>query len=82
MTDRHYHSFFGQSTRITTRDNITKIQAMITEETKKAVLLKLNNGDENWFPKLAIKSHYSPEKEISQIFLIDSWILERNKFAV
>lgn len=54
---------------------------MINGETEEDVLLKLNNGVENWFPKSTIKSHYSPEKEISQIFLIDSWILERKKIA-
>lgn len=81
MTYRQTQSFFGQSTRITTRDNTTKVQGMITGETEKAVLLKLNGGNENWFPKSTIKSHYSPEKEISQIFLIDSWILEKNKIA-
>jgi hypothetical protein len=51
---------------------------MITGETEKAVLLKLNSGAENWFPKSTIKSHYSPEKDVSQIFLVDLWILERN----
>ncbi len=29
--------------------------------------------------KLTIKSHYSPEKKIAQIFLIDSWIFEKDK---
>ncbi len=81
MPDRYTQSFFAQSTRITTRENTTKIEAMINGETEEDVLLKLNNGVENWFPKSTIKSHYSPEKEISQIFLIDSWILERKKIA-
>lgn len=54
---------------------------MITEETEKAVLLKLDSGAENWFPKSTIKSHYSPERDLSQIFLVDSWILERKKIA-
>jgi len=37
---------------------------------------------ENWFPKSTIKSQYSPEKESLQTFLIDSWIIEKNKIAV
>jgi hypothetical protein len=65
-----------------TRENTRKIQGVITEETEKAVLLKLNGGKENWFPKWTIKSHYSPDKKISQIFLIDLWILEENKIVV
>ncbi len=63
-------------------DEITKVQGIITGETEKAVLLKLNGGTENWFPKSTIKSHYSPEKEITQTFLIDSWIIEKNKIVV
>jgi hypothetical protein len=69
------------STRMTTRDNTTKVEGIITEETEKELFLKLETGHENWFPKSNIKSHYSSEKEILQIFLIDSWILERKKIA-
>jgi hypothetical protein len=61
---------------------LTKVQGIIAGETEKAVLLKFNNGAENWFPKSTIKSQYSPEKEITQTFLIDSWIIEKNKIAV
>lgn len=66
---------------ITTRDNTTKVWGVITGENEKDLLLKLNHGCEGWFPKSTIKSHYSPEKEISQIFLIDSRVLERNKIV-
>lgn len=67
---------------ISTGEDLTKVQGIIAGETEKAVLLKLNSGVENWFPKSTIKSHYSPEKETSQTFLIDSWIIEKNKIAV
>ena len=67
---------------ISTGEDLTKVQGVIAGETEKAVLLKLNNGAENWFPKSTIKSHYSPEKETSQTFLIDSWIIEKNKIEV
>lgn len=63
-------------------DDLTTIQGTIAGETEKALLLKLKSGSENWFPKSTIKSHYSPEKETSQTFLIDSWIIEKNKIAV
>ena len=59
-----------------------KIQGIITGETEKAVLLKLENGTENWFPKSTIKSDYSSEKETSQTFHVASWIIEKNKIAV
>lgn len=84
MTSRRNQCVFvsrGIPTRITTRDNTTKIQGIITKETEKDVLLKLDGRDESWFPKSTIKSHYSLEKKGFQIFLIDSCILERNKIA-
>ncbi len=67
---------------ITTGNDLTKVEGIIAGETDKAVLLKLNNGTENWFPKSTIKSQYSSDKESLQTFLIDSWIIERNKIVV
>ena len=67
---------------ISSGEDLTRVQGIIAGETEKAVLLKLNNGSENWFPKSTIKSQFSPEKETSQTFLIDSWIIEKNKIAV
>jgi hypothetical protein len=67
---------------INSKDDVTAVQGTITGETEKAVLLKLENGSENWFPKSTIKSEYSPEQVGSQRFLIDSWIIEKNKIAV
>ena len=84
MSSKHNHVFVqsrGIPTSITTRDNTAKVHGIITKETKKDILLKLEDRDERWFPKSTIKSHYSPEKKIAQIFLIDSWILERDKIA-
>jgi len=67
---------------ISSKDDLTTVQGIITGETEKAVLLKLDSGAENWFPKSTIKSEYSPEQVTSQTFLIDSWIIEKNKIAV
>jgi hypothetical protein len=67
---------------IDSESNLKKVEGTITGETDKAVLLKLPNGAENWFPKSTIKSQYSPERETSQTFLIDSWIIEKNKINV
>jgi hypothetical protein len=67
---------------ISTGEALTKVQGIIAGETEKAILLKLNGGAENWFPKSTIKSQYLLEKEISQTFMIDSWIIEKNKIAV
>ena len=67
---------------INSESDLKKVEGVITGETDKAVLLKLNSGAENWFPKSTIKSQYSSEKETSQTFLIDSWIIEKNKINV
>ena len=67
---------------ISSAENLTKVQGTITGKTEKALLLKLDSGVENWFPKSTIKSQYSPENETSQTFLIDSWIIEKNKIAI
>jgi len=67
---------------ISSKDDLTAVKGIITGETEKAVLLKLDNGSENWFPKSTIKSEYSPEQVTFQKFLIDSWIIEKNKIAV
>ena len=84
MSSRHNQVFVqsrGVPTRITTRDNTSKVKGIITKETKKDILLKLEDRDESWFPKSNIKSHYSLGKKTAQIFLIDSWILEKDKIA-
>lgn len=63
-------------------NKLQKVEGTIAGETEKAVLLKLNNGAENWFPKSTIKSQYSLKKDTSQTFLIDSWIIEKNKINI
>ena len=67
---------------INSESKLQKVEGVITGKTEKALLLKLNSGTENWFPKSTIKSEYSPEKETSQTFLVDSWIIEKNKIHI
>ena len=58
--------------------NIKKMEGMITGEIEKALRIIVNNGNEIWIPKSTIKSQYTFEMNTKQIFLIDSWILEKN----
>ncbi|MHA2036001.1 MAG: hypothetical protein ACXACX_22945 [Candidatus Hodarchaeales archaeon] len=67
---------------INSESNLQKVEGVITGNTDKAILLKLNSGAENWFPKSTIKSQYSLDKESSQTFLIDSWIIDKNKINI
>ncbi len=60
-------------------DKVKKVEGIIKGETEKGLLLQMNNNNEHWFPKSAIKSTYDSAKESKQSFIIDSWILEKNK---
>jgi len=62
-------------------DKARKIEGVIKGETDKAILINLENGVEKWFPKSIIKSTYTPENHIRQMFLVDSWFIEKNNIA-
>ncbi|KKM05183.1 hypothetical protein LCGC14_1756710 [marine sediment metagenome] len=58
---------------------VKKIEGIIKGETEKGLLLQMNNDNEYWFPKSTIKSTNSSVRDSKQSFIIDSWILEKNK---
>ncbi len=60
-------------------DKVKKIEGIIKGETEKGLLLQMNNNNEIWFPKSAIKSPYNSVRDSKQSFIIDSWILEKKK---
>jgi len=57
----------------------THINGAIKGETEKALLITFDSGKEIWIPKSTIHCQYSPKKQFNQNFLIDNWILKRNK---
>jgi hypothetical protein len=57
---------------------VKKMEGNITGETDKALKVAIENGDDIWIPKSTIKSQYDVETTTKQIFLIDSWFLEKN----
>ena len=59
-------------------NKIAQIHGAIKGESNKALLISFD-GNEIWFPKSVIHSDYSSEKDADQSFLIDSWILKKNK---
>ncbi len=61
---------------------ISQIIGTLKGETAKALLINFDSGQELWIPKSTIHSNYQSEKDISQKFLIDNWILKKNKIAV
>jgi hypothetical protein len=62
-------------------DKIVKITGRIKGETPKALLIDVNNGEENWFPKSVIKSSVEFNSDAEQSFLVDSWFVEKNKIG-
>lgn len=58
------------------------ITCSIKSETGKALLLIFNHGQEIWIPKSTIYSKYKTELGVTQEFLMDEWILKRNKILV
>ena len=60
-------------------DKVKKIEGIIKGETEKALLLRTNGDNEFWFPKSTIKSKYNSSNESKQSFVIDAWIIEKNK---
>ena len=63
------------------KDEKASIKGSIKAETKKALLIVFDTGQEVWIPKSTIYSQYKPEVGINQTFLTDSWILKRNNIT-
>ncbi|MFX0011418.1 MAG: hypothetical protein ACFE9R_13985 [Candidatus Hermodarchaeota archaeon] len=58
----------------------TELQARIKVESPKALLITLDNNLEFWIPKSTIHSSYDiNNKTEKQSFIVDKWIVERNK---
>jgi hypothetical protein len=62
-------------------DSDSNLKGSISGETEKALLLKIQSGDEIWVPKSIIKSKYNNEVKSEQNFLVDSWFLEKKNLA-
>lgn len=64
------------------KSNSSKVQSIngiIKSETDKALLIQFDNGTEIWIPKSKIHSNFDKSKNVNQEFMIDDWILEKNK---
>ena len=60
-------------------DKASQITGSLKGETAKALLINFQSGKELWIPKSTIHSNYQIEKNVNQKFLIDTWILKKNK---
>jgi len=69
-----------ETTEFSASRDIIEIYAIIKIESPKALLISLDSGDEFWIPKSTIHSEYNvKEKEKSQKFIVDKWIIEKQK---
>ena len=62
--------------------NISRIRAILTNETEKAILLQFEANKTYWIPKSSIHNQYLPRKNFHQYFLIDNWVLKKNKISL
>ena len=60
-------------------NDMSNIDGTISGETHKALLINFNSGKEIWIPKSTIHCQYNPKQNFLQNFLIDNWVLKRNK---
>ena len=57
-----------------------KVKAKIKVESPKALLITLDTGEEFWTPKSTIHSEYDVNNKTDlQKFVVDKWIIEKNK---
>lgn len=60
-------------------NDMCNVDGTISGETHKALLINFNSGKEIWIPKSTIHCQYIPKQNLAQKFLIDNWVLKRNK---
>jgi hypothetical protein len=92
VDEEHEYSLFTE--QITARDGLQVVEtteygvsvdtidvkAKIKVESPKALLITLDSGEEFWIPKSTIHSKYNVnDKERSQKFIVDKWIIEKHK---
>ena len=56
----------------------SQIEGNIEAETKNALFINFNDGNEIWVPKSIIRSQNNLNKDLAQTFLIDTWFLKKN----
>jgi len=61
---------------------ISNIRGTIIGITKKALLIDFSSGQEYWIPKSSLHGDYMLNKNIEQKFIIDNWILNKNKILL
>ncbi|MHA2182310.1 MAG: hypothetical protein ACXAAH_12905 [Promethearchaeota archaeon] len=59
-----------------------RIEGYYINEDPKSLHIRLPSGSSFWVPKRFVDSEFSTECKISQIFIIDNWILRKIGFRI
>ena len=70
------------SEEVVSGEEIKKVVGEIKDSTEKALLITFSTGNKVWIPKSTIKSKFNEESKEKQNFLIDSWVLQKNKIEI
>ena len=70
------------SEEVISGEEIKRVVGEIKGSTEKALLITFTSGNEVWIPKSTIKSNFEEESKEKQSFLIDSWVLQKNKVEI
>lgn len=60
----------------------SQIDGSIQAETENAMLINFKDKSEVWVPKSIIRSTNTPEKNLNQTFLIDTWFLKKQNLEL
>ena len=68
-----------ETTQYGTSIDTVEITAMIKVESPKALLVTLESDQEFWIPKSTVHNEYDIKSKDLQKFVVDKWIIEKNK---
>ena len=68
-----------ETTEYGTSIDTLEIKAKIKVESPKALLITLESEDEVWIPKSTVHNEYNLKNKDLQKFIVDKWIIEKNK---
>ena len=66
-----------KSTGTAKEPEIAEISGVIEKYTEKAIQVRLESGEEKWFPKSKIHCEFDPASSELQLFRVESWILKK-----
>jgi micrococcal nuclease len=63
----------------TIKNETPQIEGIIMHHTDKALLIRFNDGQEEWIPKSLIHSNFNLDIKEPQVFNIEKWVLDKKR---